>query len=161
MQHNKWRLNVPHDESIMISPEARQIAFKQIYMGYTKRYQMKLLYAFLNYDPDKMTDYLIVYKVRNDDNTANLIMYDLAPIFSDRCTPNYRYYKQVKKAGQFFKYGLDEMTTLEESRFYEYIEKYLLLSRDKKEDTYWKDPKNAAILCEGLLDLSLRYKVKQ
>ena len=161
MVHNELRLEVPFEERLMISPEARAVAFKQIYTGYTRRFGMKLLYAFLNYDAEEMTDYLVVYKVRNMDNTADLAMFDMVPIHSDRCTPNYRYYKQQGKVDNFFKLGLEEMATMELSRFYEYIQEYLQLSRNKDDKNYWKSPENAGELCRGLLDIALRYKVKK
>lgn len=161
MAKNPNRIQVPHEEKLMITPEPRKIAFKQIYKGYASRFPLKLLYAYLNWDSELMIDYAVIYKGRNADNTGDLILFDICPIHSDRCTPAYRYYKKVNKAGAFFDYGIDDMTIMVPEKFYEYIIHYLDLSIDKNDPLYWKRPEHAGNLCKGLLDISLYYTKKE
>jgi len=161
LTNNPKRLQVPKEERMVITPEPRKIAFKQIYTGYRDLYGIQLLYAYLNWDPDIMVDYAVIYKGRNADNTGDLILFDVSPIHSDRCTPAYRYYKKINKTKEFFDYGIDEMTIMVPEKFYEYITEYLLLSLKKDDPNYWKKPEHAGEVCKNLLDLSLYYTKKE
>jgi len=161
MIKNSNRIQVPAEERISISPQARKIAFKQIYTGYKEKFPLKLIYAFLNFNPDEMVDYAVVYSGRNESDTGNLILFDIVPIHSDRCTPAYRYYKRIHKEENFFRYGIEEMVVIENEKFYEFLTNRLSLSLDKESDMYWKKSEHANEVCKWLLDLSLYYTKKE
>lgn len=153
------RITVPKEEKLFITPAMRQKCFDEIYNGYMIRYpQLKLLYAFLNFDPDtdESTDYCVIYLTRNDADTMDLVLFDIVPIYSDRCTPAYRYYRKVKKESNFFKYGINDMIVMIKPKFYEYLETGLRLSRNKNDERYWRKPEFAPIICKELTTLSLR-----
>lgn len=161
MMKNSNRIHVPFEYRSVIAPDVRARVFKEIYEGYPKRYSsMKLLYAFLNHNADLMIDYGIIYSARNNDDTGDLIVYGIEPIFSDRCTPAYRYYKNMHKTENFFQFGVEEMVVMDKNKFFEYLNQKLDLNRKKGDERYWRDPKNGEELCKGLLDLSLEYMKK-
>lgn len=131
--------------------------FRHIIKGYTEKYGMKLIYAYLNSDPELMVDYLVIYTARNDADSGDLILFDIPPIHSDRSTPGFRYCYREKKEDEFFKFGVDDMTILAKDKFYEFITMGLGMSRDKRSKDYWKNPDNYKDLLQGLLDMSMRY----
>lgn len=157
MFNSSKNLHIPTEEKRFITPEVREKMFKHIYSGYPKRYPMKLIYAYLNSDPNMMVDYVVIYSARNDEDTGDLILFDVPPIHSDRSTPGYRYCYRTKKEDEFFKAGVDDMTIMDKNLFYEFITMKLGLSRDKKSPDYWKSANNYEDLLQGLLDISLRY----
>ena len=151
------KLHIPPDEKKFITPKSRQKMFKHIINGYTERFGMKLIYAYLNSDPNLMVDYCVIYTARNEDNSGDLILFDIPPIHSDRSTPGYRYCYRVRKEDEFFQFGVDDMTILAKEKFYVFITMGLGLSRDKNSPDYWKKDENYEDLLQGLLDMSLRY----
>lgn len=154
--------DIPFENRSMIDPYLRAKVFKEIYEGYTKMYGIQLLYAFINSNPSSMVDYCIVYSAKNDYGTANLILFDVPPIYSARCTPAYQYLKERRQLkDRFFSPGIDEMCIMEKSKFYEYLQIRLELNRKKGDERYWKNPKNGVELAEGLLDISMLYKKKK
>ena len=62
---------------------------------------------------------------------------------------------------KFFNFGIDDIVTMEKSKFNEFIVKGLGLSINKNDPLYWKNPDNYKTLLNGLLDLSLQYTKKQ
>ena len=161
MFKEKDELEIPMAERRFIRPDLRQKLFTEIYTMYSKKFGVKLLYAYLNSDPEIIVDYCVIYAARNDANTADLILFDIPPIHSDRSTPGYRYCKRVKKTNEFFNYGIDNMVIMERSKFNEFIEMSLELSLDKKSDKYWKRPEHYKDLLQALLDMSLIYVKKK
>ena len=163
MMKNRYRINVPQIARLGITVKDRKKAFKEIYEGYTKIYNVKLLYAYLNYDTEKAEkiDYCVIYKARNDENTGDLILFDSVVIHSDRSTPCYDYYRETGNKENFFQFGIEEMVTMGVDKFYEFLVRYLELSLDKDDDKYWKNKKYAPELANGLLDLSLQYVKKE
>lgn len=159
---NQYRLDVPLDERKFITYNDRKTAFKVIYNGYKKRFGLKGVYAYLNTrkSKDEMTDYLIIYQARNDDDTTDIIFYDAVPIWAERCTPAFMYYRRQKKMNNFFQFGLDEMVRISKPRFYEYLTNVLDLSLDKEDQNYWKKPDFTFDVCKGLMDLSMEYRKK-
>ena len=161
MLDNNKKLRIPIDELAFIRPEVRQKLFKEIYITYQNKYNIKLLYACLNTNPDVLVDYCIIYKTKNDDGTKDLIIFDVTPVSSDRSTPGYRYCKRNKITDDFYDEGINSMVIMERSKFFEYIEMNLMLSKDKNSEDYWKGPKNSDKLLKGLLDISFRYVKKK
>lgn len=163
MIKNKNRISVPAVARGGITVNDRKRAFKEIYEGYVKRYNMNLLYAYLNFDVEnaEKIDYCVIYKVRNDENTGDLILFDSVVIYSDRCTPCFEYYKQTGNSDKFFQFGVEEMVTMDINKFYEFLVKYLDLSLNKEDANYWKGKEVAPDLVNGLLDLSLQYIKKE
>jgi hypothetical protein len=160
MMKNPNRIAVPFEQRAMIDPKTRQKVFKEIYEGYASRYGMKLIYAYLNHDPELMVDYGVIYQARNDADTGNLIIYDVSTLYSDRSTPAYKYYAKIKKKDQFFQFGIEEAVVMDRSKFFEYLTIRLDLNQKKGDPRYWKDPENGGELIKGLLDLSLEYVKK-
>lgn len=154
------RIKIPPEELRFIKPDIRQKLFKEIYSGYTTRYGMKLIYAYLNSDPTLLVDYCVIYKARNNDDTANIIVFDAPPIHSDRSTPGYRYCRRTMQEDKFFEYGVDNMVVMDRTKFYEFITLNLGYSLNKDDALYWKNPKNYRDLLQGLLNISLRYTKK-
>lgn len=153
------QITVPKEEKLWITPNMRQKCFDEIYNGYLRRYpQLKLAYAYLNFNPeeDDKTDYCVIYRTRNDDDTMDLILFDIVPAYSDRCTPAYRYYRKVKKEDNFFRYGINDMHIMIKPKFYEYLESGLSLSKDKNHAKYWRKPEFAPLVCKELFVLALR-----
>lgn len=175
MLKNLNMVNVPYEERTRINSIDRQRLFAEIYKMYTKIYGLKLVYAFLNnksvrnnssslFEAHVDIDYFVIYKARNDYNTADLILYDAPPIFSDRCIPSYNYYKKIGKRDNFFKYGIDEMVILEKGKFYEFLQlspvtKFSINKNDT--ENYWKNPANGYRLGKALSELSMQYLKKQ
>lgn len=152
----EYKVQVPFDKRTFLTPDARKVAFKQIYEGYPKRFNnLKPIWAYLNYDEKVMVDYALIYTGRNATNTGDLILYLVEPPYSDRCTPSYKYCRQTNQTEKFFKYGMHSMVIMQVKDFYEYLNRILDLDRDKKSDKYWKSQKNAKKLAKGLLDLAL------
>ena len=161
MFKEKDELRIPASEKRFINPDLRQKLFTEIYTLYGKKFEIKLLYAYLNFDPEVIVDYCVIYSARNDSDTADLILFDIPPIHSDRSTPGYRYCKRTKKTTEFFNYGIDHMVVMERAKFNEFIVKSLELSLDKNSDLYWKKPEHYKDLLQSLLDMSLMYKTKK
>ena len=160
MMKNPKRVRVPLDERKYIKPDVRKKLFKEIYSGYPKRYDVKLVYAYLNTDPDLMVDYCVIYSGRNADNTGDLILFDIPPIYSDRSVPAYRYCRRTHQEDKFFEYGIDEIVIMDKYKFYEFITMKLGLSLKKGDETYWKNPNNYKEFIRELLDMSLLYQKK-
>lgn len=161
MMKNRNKLKVPPQFKHRIGPKARIEVFKEITAKYQSYFGIKCIYAFLNTDPKFMVDYGLIFKGKNDDKTHDIILYDIVPINSDRCTPEYPFYKNSGKEKNFFQYGIEEMVIMSPNRFYEYLEDLCGLYRDKNSDEYWKSPKNAKKLSECLLELALGYNRKK
>ena len=126
------QLKIPPEEKKFIDPTIRLKVFNEIYKGYAERYNLKLMYAFLNSDPNLVADYALIYSARNDNNTADIVLIDVPPIHSDRSTPGYLYCRKNKMENDFFQSGIDNMAIMEKSKFFEFVEMKLGLSRDKK-----------------------------
>lgn len=154
---NRNRLRIPWEYRHHIDPDVRIKVFKEIAKGYVDRYDFKCIYAFLNTDPDFLIDYTLIFKARNDENSGDLILYDTVPINSDRCTPHYVYYKESGNLDKFFQFGAEEMVTMIPKRFYEFLQVHCELSRNKKDENYWKNPSCAKELTDEMLHLSLGY----
>ena len=157
------KINVPINERKFIKPDIRKKAFKEIYLTYQEKYKhvsMKLVFAYLNTDPNKIIDYIILYKAKGNDGT-DLILYDAVPAFSDRSTPGYVYCKRNGIADKFYEEGIESMVRLSKDRFDQFIELGLHLSLDKNNELYWKDSKNIEDLIRGLMDLSFQFNKKQ
>lgn len=152
------KIPIPLNELTFIKPDVRMKLFKEIYTEYPKRYpNMKLIYANLNHDPEVMVDYCLIFKAKNSDGVGDLILVEVPPIYSNRSTPGYRYYRRTKKEDNFYESGVAEIVVMEANRFYEFIALSLELSLDKNSPLFWKSPDNSSALLKGLLDLSLRY----
>lgn len=154
------KINIPVDELKFIKPELRQKLFLEICNEYPKRYNVKLLYAYLNSNPDIIVDYAIIFAARNDEDTTDLILFDIPPIHSIRSTPGYRYCRRNHIEDKFYEYGIDDIVVIEKDKFYEFISS-IGLDRNKNSEFYWKSPKNADELLSRLLDLSLRYNKRK
>lgn len=158
----KDELKIPPEEvRVPISGNLRQKLFTEIYKTYSKLYGVKLIYAFMNTDPNLIIDYIVIYKTRNDDDTTDLIIFDASIVYGSTCTPAYRYCRLNKKAKKFYQNGIENMVTMQKSKFYEFIQEGLGLTLDKESPLYWKNPENYELLCEGLLDLATRYRKRE
>lgn len=155
------KLKIPAKEKQFIMPDVRQKIFTEIYTLYPRKYNIKLLYAYMNTDPELIIDYLVVFKSKNDTGTHDLIIFDCVPASSDRSTPGYRYCKRVGITNDFYDEGINSMVIMEKNKFYEYINMGLGLSNDKDDPKYWRSPSNYKDLLNGLLDLSVRYIKRQ
>ena len=151
------KLKIPAKEKQFITPDVRQKIFKEIYTMYQRKYNVKLVYAYMNTDPNLIVDYLVIYKTKNLTGDRDLIIYDCVPAHSDRSTPGYRYCKRTGITDTFYEEGINSMVVMEKNKFYEFITSGLALSTDKNNSLYWRSPKNYKDLLNGLLDLSLRY----
>ena len=158
MLDSNKKIKIPADELAWISPDVRQKIFNEIYATYQTKYNIKLLYACLNTNPDVLVDYCIIYKTKNDDNTGDLIIFDIPPIHSDRSTPGYRYCKRNRITDDFYEEGINSMVVMDRSRFFEFVEMGLHLSRNKDDKNFWKNPENSDQL---LNDISLLYVKKK
>jgi hypothetical protein len=157
------KFNVPMNERKFIKPDIRKKAFKEIYLTYQKKYEhvgMKLLFAYLNTDPNKIVDYIILYKAKDDSGTTDLILYDAVPAFSDRSTPGYVYCKRNNIADKFYEEGIESMVKMSKDKFDQFIELGLHLSLDKNDELYWKNLDNIEDLIRGLMDLSFQFNKK-
>ena len=157
---SKNKLKIPPEELRFTKPDIRSKLFKEIYSGYKNIYGLKLIYAYLNTDPSLLVDYCVIYKARNDDDTTDIIVYDIPPIHSHRSTPGYRYCRRTHQENKFFESGVEDMVVMDKNKFYEFIMYNLEYSLDKNDPKYWKNPENYKDLLQGLLDISLRYNKK-
>lgn len=155
------KLGVPSDaRRKMILPDMRQKVFKEIIETYQRLYGIKLIYAFLNTDPESIVDYAAVFTARNDDDTADLVLYLAPPIYTELSTPGYRYCRVNKMASKWYQFGFEHMVKLTKENFYGFLQHSLFLSIHKGDDLYWKDPRNYYEVIEGLIDLSHLYNRK-
>lgn len=138
-----------------VRPEIRLKAIKEISLGYQARFGIKLIYSFINTDPNMELDYGIIYKAWNDDKTNKIILYDMVPAYSDRCVPSYIYYRKIKAQENFYNYGIEDMRLVSEDKFFHFLDFRCLLNRDKNSDRYWKRPEHAKELCTQILDAGL------
>lgn len=155
MLPSKYRINVPQQHRVWVQPDVRVKAIKEISMGYEARFGIKLIYTFMNTDPNFELDYGIIYRAWNDDKTNRIILFDMVPAYSDRCVPAYIYYRKIKCQENFYSYGIEDMRLVSEDKFYQFLDFRCLLNRDKKSDQYWKLPKHSKELCSQLLDAGL------
>lgn len=157
MINSDKKLKIPAKEKHFILPDVRQKIFTEIYTMYQRKYTVKLLYAYMNTDPELIIDYLVVYKSKNTTGDKDLIVFDCVPAHSDRSTPGYRYCKRTGITNDFYEEGINSMVVMEKNKFYEFITHGLGLSTDKNDKLYWRSPDNYKELLNGLLDLSVRY----
>lgn len=155
------KLRIPINEMKFIKPDVRQKVFKEIYTTYQKKFNVKLIYAYLNTDPNLIVDYIVMYKAKDSTGKVDIIMYDAVPAYSNRCTPGYLYCKRNGITDDFYDEGINSMVILSKDKFNEFIDMGLRLSRDKESDLYWKKPDKSKDLITGLLDMSFQYKKKR
>lgn len=154
------KLKIPVTELQFIKPDIRQKAFAEIYQTYQKKYNIKLLFAYMNTDPEIIVDYLIIYKAKDSTGRTDIVMYDVVPASSDRSTPGYVYCKRNNLVDDFYTEGINSMVILAQDKFNEFIDMGLQLSRDKNSELYWKNPNNFKDVVLGLMDMSFQYKKK-
>lgn len=156
------RLKIPMPEKYYIYPDARKKLFMHLVNEYKIRYEdLKLLYAYLNFNPDLNIDYLLVFSTKNSAGNP-MIMYDAPFLYSDRTTPGYRYCIKNNLLDDFFEEAMLQMTTLPKYSFNEFLSIAINppLSTDKNNPRYWRNPNVAFDLCKNLGELSLRYAKK-
>lgn len=158
MRKNKNMIGIPHAAlTRIIYPDMRKKVFLEILDVYQKRYNLKLMYAFLNTDSELIADYACVFQTRNTANTADLVVFLVPPIYTELSTPGYRYCRNNKIASKWFESGIKMMVALTKENFYGFIVNVLELSLDKKSPAYWKNPENYFVVLTGLQDLSHVY----
>jgi len=149
-------LKIPLEEK-NIRGDVRQKIFKIIYKGYLKRFDLKLVCAYLSADKSSMFDYMLIFSGRNKANTGDLILYDITPKGTARSTVGYRYYKKMGKEEDFFQFGIENMCIISKEMFYEFIQEKLLLSFDKESEEYWKNKDNIDDVMIALGDVFMFY----
>lgn len=160
MIKNKNKLRLPLHHIHRIHPTTRVNVFKEITAKYQSYFDIKCIYAFLNTDPKFMIDYCLIFKGKNDDQSHDIILFDIIPINGDRCTPEYPIYKKAGKEKNFFQYGIEEMPLMTTHMFYGFLE-FNGYSRDKNSDKFWKKPELAKKVTKELFDWSLPYNRKK
>lgn len=159
-EKEKEPLNVPFEEHISIDLGIREKLFKELYAKYIELYGVKLVYAFLNYNPDSPIDYVLVYKGRNPGEENDLIIYDAVPRHSSRAITSYRYYRRMKQERLFYEYGINSMVVMLKPNFDSFLVNAQNLSLEKEHPRYWKKPEFANHLCDELLEMSLMWKTR-
>ena len=152
------KLNIPRSEKVYITKDVREKLLIDLLNEYENRYDtLTLEYVYLNNNPEKPLDYIVLFKTRNDNNTMDLIVYDAPLIYSDRSIPGYRYCKREKMEKLFFEEAIGSMVILTEARFKEIIEVTIGLEYDNEGERHWKNAEYAEMIAAGLVDISLRY----
>lgn len=167
------KITIPRQEVMFMDPRIRSKFFMNILNEYKKRCpNFKLEYAFLNTDPKCPLDFVFLFSTKSTDGTTNLAIYDMTYLYADRSLPGYRYCLRMDKkqsiniddpksmTSKYFEQGINNMVTLEQYKFNEFINHYMELSIDPKNDKYWKKPKYAKDVAKNMMDMSLRYVKK-
>jgi len=155
------KLNIPREELLFVMPEPRLKLFYDLINEYKKRRpELKLRYAYLNFNEKFGIDYLLVFEGIGAKNGMPTILYDCPYIYTNRAIPGYRYCKRENLLDDFFEDAFNFMTTLSKVRFDEYVNSMINLSIKKDNPLYWRKEENSEKLVKGLIDLALYYVKK-
>lgn len=150
-------IQIPFEEKTFILPDLRIKLFQNLIENYKVFCpQLKLVYAYLNFNSKNPIDYLLMFTYT--DSKRKILLWDAPYLYSNKTIPAYRYICKNNLYEQFFKYCEESMCRMNYEKFLEFIPCNLCgLSLDKTNDKYWKSESNADHLLESMAELSLQY----
>ena len=150
-------IQVPFEEKTFILPQPRIKLFQNLIENYKVFCpELKLIYAFLNFNSKNPIDYLLIFT--GTSKGEKLILWDAPYLYSNKTIPAYRYICKHNLYEQFFKFIEESLCRMSFIRFKEFIPSTLCgLSLDENDPKYWKNPENADTLLESMADLALQY----
>ncbi len=153
-------IDIPFDEKVFILPNDRQVLFNNLIENYKVFCpELKLIYAFLNFDSSQPVDYLLVFSATSHGD--KVCLWDVPFLYSNKTIPAYRYICRNELYQDFFTFCRESLCRMSWEKFKEFIPSRLCgLSMDKDNILYWKKPENARTLVQGMMDLSLQYTPK-
>lgn len=153
-------IDVPFEEKTFILPEDRQALFTNLIENYKVFCpEMKLVYAFLNYNSEQPVDYLLIFSAFS--HGVKVCLWDVPFLYSNKTIPAYRYICRNNLYTQFFTFCRESLCRMSWDKFKDFIpSRFCNLSWDKDNIHYWKNPENSKALVQGMMDLSLQYTPK-
>lgn len=150
-------LQIPFEEKTFILPQPRIKLFENLIENYKVFCpELKLIYAFLNFNSKTPIDYLVIFT--GTSNNKKIVLWDAPYLYSNKTIPAYRYICKNNLFEEFFKYVSESLCRMSYDKFLEFIPCNLCgLSLDPKDPKYWKKQENADILLTAMSDLSLQY----
>ena len=151
------QLDIPLKEKQFILPQPRIDLFKNLIDNYKVFCpELKLIYAYLNFNSKHPIDYLLIFTATSKGN--KVLLWDAPYLYSNKTIPAYRYVCKNNLYDQFFKYCEESLCRISYSKFLEFIPCNLCgLSLNPKNPKYWADQNNADILLGAMSELSLQY----
>ena len=127
---------MPFEEKTFILPEDRQALFTNLIENYKVFCpEMKLVYAFLNYNSEQPVDYLLIFSAFS--HGVKVCLWDVPFLYSNKTIPAYRYICRNNLYTQFFTFCRESLCRMS-----------------------WDNPENSKALVQGMMDLSLQYTPK-
>ena len=150
-------IDIPFEEKTFILPQPRIKLFENLIENYKVFCpELKLIYAFLNFNSKNPIDYLVIFT--GTSKGQKVLLWDVPYLYSNKTIPAYRYICKNNLFDRFFKYCEESMCRMNYERFLEFIPCNLCgLSLDPKDEKYWKKQENADSLVAAMCDLSLQY----
>ena len=150
-------IEIPLEEKTFILPQPRIKLFENLITNYKVFCpELKLIYAFLNFNSKTPIDYLVIFTATS--KGQRVLLWDAPYLYSNKTIPAYRYICKNNLFEQFFKYVEESICRMSYERFLEFIPCNLCgLSLDKNDPKYWKKQENADQLLAAMADLSLQY----
>lgn len=150
-------LQIPFEEKTFILPQPRIKLFENLIANF-KIFcpELKLIYAFLNFNSKTPIDYLLIFI--GTSKGKKVLLWEAPYLYSNKTIPAYRYICKNNLFEQFFKYVEESLCRMTYSKFEEFIPCNLCgLSLDPNSDKYWKKQENADTLLASMAELSLQY----
>lgn len=150
-------IDIPLSEKTFILPQPRLKLFENLISNYGVFCpELKLIYAYLNYNSKTPVDYLVIFEGMS--KGEKIILWDAPYLYSNKTIPAYRYICRNDLYSDFFIFIRESLCRTSYSKFKEFIPSSLCeLSFNPNDELYWKRPENADTLLKAMLELSLIY----
>ena len=113
-------IQVPFEEKTFILPQPRIKLFQNLIENYKVFCpELKLIYAFLNFNSKNPIDYLLIFT--GTSKGEKLILWDAPYLYSNKTIPAYRYICKHNLYEQFFKFIEESLCRMSFIRFKEFI----------------------------------------
>jgi hypothetical protein len=90
-----------------------------------------------------------------------IVMLDAPMTFTERSIAGWTLAVEQGNLDGYFRFMLDKMLRMDESKFYEYVQHMALLSLDPNDERYWKRLENTPKLTRDLEELYARYTKRE
>ena len=113
-------IDIPFEEKTFILPQPRIKLFENLIENYKVFCpELKLIYAFLNFNSKNPIDYLIIFT--GTSKGQKVLLWDVPYLYSNKTIPAYRYICKNNLFDQFFKFCEESMCRMNYERFIEFI----------------------------------------
>lgn len=146
----------PMDELLFISPNDRQIVFKNLLDNYKVYFpDLKRIYAYLNFNANIGIDYIVMFTANIEGQ--QIVLWDAPYLYTSRTTPGYKWAIKNNLYDEFFKDCWMHMCRMPYPKFKEFIKFKCKLNFSKDSKEYWKDPNNGNIILEQFSSMAMQY----